>query len=529
MRDEVLHMPKSSPIPRGNAHAPFEAWQVKHPMTQADWTPEIQALWGKLEDLQLDHNHAVFDFSARLSKENGWPREFTARVIREYKRFLLLAMHAGHPVTPSVAVDQVWHLHLVYTRSYWQVLCGQILGRPLHHEPTRGGALEGRRYRDQYQRTLESYERLFGEQPPADIWTGVEQRFQPEVLRWVDVSRNWTLPRPQWLRRVSARQVAPAAALLVVALLLAGCDDLSVLDYRGGDFLVFYACGFGIALLASLVLAKVSAGLLSTPPRGEPLREPYLIAALGGGPQRVADAALAALFSRGMLEVHPQGRTHVMRRAAGGTTGRVHPVEERLLGALPQDLRSVRKVLAPAAEKLRTDLETAGFMLRSGQRTQIQLIAAVPLLLMMVVGVLKVVAGMERAKPVGFLVLGLLLTLLVMAVLLSKITRRTPAGQREWSRLRQPAAKAPHLTAATASSGQDTGSMAAMAVALAGTCALADAGYAPLYQALAARTSAASAGCGTSGCGASGCSDGGAGDGGGDGGGGCGGCGGGGD
>ncbi|MEK6230809.1 MAG: hypothetical protein N2A42_03075 [Luteolibacter sp.] len=33
----------------------------------------------------------------------------------EYKRFVALAMLAGHPVTPSEEVDQAWHLHLVYT------------------------------------------------------------------------------------------------------------------------------------------------------------------------------------------------------------------------------------------------------------------------------------------------------------------------------------------------------------------------------------------------------------------------------
>jgi hypothetical protein len=86
-------------------------------MSQTQWTPEVQAMWAKLESLQFDSNNAVLDFSARLSKENGWTRAFTARVIQEYKRFLLLAMHAGHPVTPSEAVDQAWHLHLVYTRS----------------------------------------------------------------------------------------------------------------------------------------------------------------------------------------------------------------------------------------------------------------------------------------------------------------------------------------------------------------------------------------------------------------------------
>jgi hypothetical protein len=35
-----------------------------------------------------------------------------------------------HIVTPSEQVDQVWHLHLTYTRSYWDEFCPNVLGQP---------------------------------------------------------------------------------------------------------------------------------------------------------------------------------------------------------------------------------------------------------------------------------------------------------------------------------------------------------------------------------------------------------------
>jgi len=56
-------------------------------------------------------------FEARLARENGWCRAYTQRVIVEYKRFVYLAMTAGHVVTPSEEVDHAWHMHLTYTRS----------------------------------------------------------------------------------------------------------------------------------------------------------------------------------------------------------------------------------------------------------------------------------------------------------------------------------------------------------------------------------------------------------------------------
>ena len=119
----------------------------------------------------------------------------------EYQRFLYLAMVAGHPVTPSEAVDQAWHLHLVYTKSYWQQLCRDVLGRDLHHEPTTGGAHEGAKFVDWYSRTLESYQTTFGEPPPAEIWPDPARRFANAADGcWIDTSQFWLVPRPCFMK-----------------------------------------------------------------------------------------------------------------------------------------------------------------------------------------------------------------------------------------------------------------------------------------------------------------------------------------
>src|SRR5262245_51302236 len=104
------------------------------------------ALWDRLRAFDLDDPASPLRFTGRLARENRWEPDYTRRVVEEYKRFALLAVVAGHPVTPSDAVDQAWHLHLVYTRSYWDEFCGTVLGRPLHHGPTRGGSAESAKY-----------------------------------------------------------------------------------------------------------------------------------------------------------------------------------------------------------------------------------------------------------------------------------------------------------------------------------------------------------------------------------------------
>jgi hypothetical protein len=132
--------------------------------------PSDQDLWARLETMEIDPPDATTRFQHRLKQYNKWPDEFAARVTKEYRRFLYLAARAGHPVTPSDTVDQAWHLHLIYTRHYWQELCGEILGLQLHHEPSAGGTVDSNKFERQYEQTIESYKTIFGETPPPDIW-----------------------------------------------------------------------------------------------------------------------------------------------------------------------------------------------------------------------------------------------------------------------------------------------------------------------------------------------------------------------
>ncbi|MEM8739760.1 MAG: hypothetical protein AAGG38_14965 [Planctomycetota bacterium] len=146
---------------------------------------------------RLDDPGAALPFTRRLARENRWTVDFAVRVVREYRRFCYLAVAAGHPVTPSDEVDQAWHLHLLYSRDYWEEFCPNVLGVALHHGPTKGGASEGERFDEQYRRTMASYEAWFGEPPPAAIWPPAEVRFGPRMIGVRVLSREvWVLPRP---------------------------------------------------------------------------------------------------------------------------------------------------------------------------------------------------------------------------------------------------------------------------------------------------------------------------------------------
>lgn len=178
--------------------------------------PLDAALLGRIEAFDIDGDRPSLPFTARLARENGWSQTFSTRVVAEYKRFVYLAMVAGHPVTPSDQVDQAWHLHLTYTRSYWERFCGAVLPRPLHHSPTRGGAVENRKFDRWYERTLASYRELFGAEPPPDIWPPARIRFGVDLaFERINLARNLVISR---------RTAHALLALSGGVLMLVGCS-----------------------------------------------------------------------------------------------------------------------------------------------------------------------------------------------------------------------------------------------------------------------------------------------------------------
>lgn len=234
-------------------------------------TDRERDLMAGIEGVVLDQPGASLPFSARLARDNGWSRTYAERVVAEYRRFVFLAAAAGHPVTPSEEVDQAWHLHLVYTRSYWDELCGEVLGFPLHHGPTVGGPAEGAKFTDWYQRTLDSYRRLFGTEPPSDIWPPPRDRFaHADRFRRINTAEHWILPKPAVARPGGARRSLPTAAIVGAAVvLLTGCLAAagtnrvvlaSAAESDGNGVAWFFFGLIAVVVVLVLALARSSGG-----------------------------------------------------------------------------------------------------------------------------------------------------------------------------------------------------------------------------------------------------------------------------
>jgi len=179
---------------------------------------EQAELYERIKAFSLDQPDTQLSFSKRLARDNGWSLQYAQQVIEEYQKFVFLAVAAGHPVTPSDQIDQVWHLHLTYTRSYWEEFCTQVLQTPLHHEPTRGGQTENQKFDTWYSKTLESYERFFGQTPPVEIWSTPKERFGRDLyFVRINTQQNWVLPKLQ------VQRGATTSVAILLTLILSSC------------------------------------------------------------------------------------------------------------------------------------------------------------------------------------------------------------------------------------------------------------------------------------------------------------------
>ncbi|MDD2942072.1 MAG: hypothetical protein PHC51_03810 [bacterium] len=138
-----------------------------------DLTPfaflEEQQLWQRIKNFEIDNPKAKEPFSQRLAKDKNWELDFTKRVIDEYLKFCFLAVSIGK-CTPSLTVDQAWHLHLIYSKNYWKEFCPNVLEYDLHHCPGTGEDNEKKIFEERYTNTLGYYRQYFGGDPPVDIW-----------------------------------------------------------------------------------------------------------------------------------------------------------------------------------------------------------------------------------------------------------------------------------------------------------------------------------------------------------------------
>ncbi|MCA2707835.1 MAG: TIGR04222 domain-containing membrane protein [Microcystis sp. M015S2] len=464
-------------------------------------------LYKRIQAFALDRPDSQLSFSQRLARDNGWSLGYTQRAIEEYKKFIFLAVAAGHPVTPSDQIDQVWHLHLTYTRLYWQEFCPKILQTTLHHEPTRGGSSEQLKFGSWYSKTLESYEQFFGHIPPIDIWPKPKDRFGRDLhfIR-INTQQSWVLSKPNLtiFLKPQLRKIGIFTFLVFLSLMITSCQIISQIpnpiNFTGSEFLTFYIflVVMGIALAAWL---RFSLCLVSANINQQPDLNTYEIAFLAGGNHRLIMAAIASLVKQGYVEVLKEGKLVV--------TGKIDAIADPVEKAVAQDILgtdgAIKQVFQNSTgmkDSIRSRLEQLGLFLSDAQAFKAQIYPSLIVVILLGIGLCKMAVGISRDKPVGLLLICIFGLLVLGAGFFVKPQRqRSRYGEIIFNDLTN---RLQHLKTANSSDSE-----LVLAVALFGaTVLMADMALADLYQMLTPTAVASSgSGGGSGGSGGSGGGD----------------------
>ncbi|MBD2485637.1 TIGR04222 domain-containing membrane protein [Planktothrix sp. FACHB-1365] len=341
--------------------------------------PEYIDLYNRIQSFSFDEIGASFSFTQKLAREQGWSLDYTNRAIEEYKKFVFLAIVADHGVCPSEQVDQVWHLHLTYTKSYWEEFCPNVLQRPLHHEPTKGGYSQRLKHLYNYNKTLESYKHFFRQFPPVDIWSEPELRFGRDIcFVRVNPQSNWILPKPnvKFLPAFKLNQLALFLALFALSFVMVSCQSIAginLMSFAGWGLLIFHT----VTIIIGLTLAFKLQYLLRFPEgKTETLSEPenlhpYEVAFLVNGEKQMIFTAITSLVQQKYFDVGIDVEEKKRLMPKKSVDDSLHFLEKELSQNIELSQGNMDRLLLfrslKSAEKIHNKLKAIGLLLSSDQ------------------------------------------------------------------------------------------------------------------------------------------------------------------
>lgn len=360
-------------------------------------------LWEKVERFELDEPGASKTFTDRLMLEQNWSRGFANKAIAEYKRFMVMCVVLPEGASPSYVVDQVWHLHLTYTKSYWVDFCRNTLGKDVHHIPSKGGKDEEYRHIKWYQDTLRHYEALFGIRPPQDVWLNrvkAPRAVQGDMSKYRMILVGGTCCLP-----------------LLVSLALYQKWNMFTID--GPSFLVFFGvCMVGLASMYFWYMNQEVHNLKhgNTIPIPDHMSV-YKVANFLKGKAFALNCAMINLVAMGKLEVYDESSYTVMPDPMSTD-------EEYLDNPLHTVLKSYGVGKIVKHQDLVAYTYFNGFVkeFEANLKHLLPMITFFPVALLEVMGILRCIQGVYHDKPIAILLfLMVALGLIVYVVTMIKL------------------------------------------------------------------------------------------------------------
>jgi hypothetical protein len=371
---------------------------------------EHRGLWNSIQQFPLDDPNAAITFSRKLAAKQNWSPFFTERVIEEYRKFLFLCCISPTGASPSQAVDEAWHLHLTYTKSYWTDLCRNTLNKDIHHHPSRGGDEENHKHRDWYAETLLLYESVFGSSPPDDIWPPPQDRLP--------------IPEPVW--HIGSEMKVLIVLLLLLPLLVSAIQHEIVFPFAlaGPQFLVFFPL-LAVSCIIGFLFLQYNKGKLLKQLVVEHFPTDATIfqtALFFYGKHRSLQTGLIDLIRRNLLSVNKDESFTVHKYRYQELVNEQNPLlagflnEERqtvFYSDLPGVWYKEENVQHPVLQKL---YELGMYKEPFLQKYHL-------LVVPFAVGIIRVIQGVLNSRPVTFLLLEMLALLAVTLVVQAAASR----------------------------------------------------------------------------------------------------------
>ncbi|GEM_PF-6121118 len=211
-------------------------------------------------------------------------------------------------------------------------------------------------------------------------------------------------------------------------------DKLNPLELRGPDFLLFYGMLVILVLVITQFLRMWKMSRHENDLPVDELKDPLNLAVMAGGENRMLLTVLMMLKAANTVRFL---RTSQGWRCKAGS--RPNTDNRELLVAWEQiaeygeegcRLDAIHWKLKPLYQIRSQELALLGLRPVSKDYMKLKLTGSLLFLGLMILGISKVVVGLERSRPVGFLVVGLILTGLLWKFFMEHTPNLTAKGER---------------------------------------------------------------------------------------------------
>ena len=372
-------------------------------------------LWINIDTFKIDDEKSVIKFSDKLAKENNWTHAFALRTINEYKRFIYLCCISPTGASPSDIVDKVWHLHLTYTMNYWIEFCPNILGRELHHFPSKGGIAEKEKHSNWYNNTIELYIQTFGEIPPSDIWT-IPEKHQLKNGSKQDLNLVYTQNSFGISTNFLPEIIAFSIPFIYLTILYKNPNPFSE---NGLHFLEFYAL-FGLCFLllaiykTSIFKKKYTTLIKDQIPKDLTV---FDLAYLKNGEHNLIQTGIIDLIENNAINHEGKGVFRVTSENAFNTSKKYNPVSKNITIHQKGEVLEYRNFASTSSEYI-TEIDTKLKSIENKISIENN-IKYIPFVLGFI-GVSRCIQGYYNNKPIGILIFLIVLFVVIIIIILEK-------------------------------------------------------------------------------------------------------------